>query len=103
MASEGFSFVACALGEAGVILAEGIAVPDARTVTAPWFAAGGGLRVSWRATSLVALEAELDALASLRRDEFQFGPDAGPPTDSMTVPAFVAQASLGAVLGAAAR
>jgi hypothetical protein len=91
---------ACGLFEAGALFADGRGVPDAQSATATWLASGAAARVAWRVSKSVALELELDALAPLRRDQFEVGPPGGTPAGSIKVPALVPQASLGGSLGA---
>ncbi len=95
-AAQDVSVVVCGIFEGGVVFAEGVGVDDAQTTRVAWLAGGGGARLAWRVAPSVDLELELDGLAPLRRDSFQFGPRAGPFTDSMNVPRFLPQASLGA-------
>jgi hypothetical protein len=86
---------ACATVEGGLLFASGVDVADARSTRTAWVGLGAGLRLGWQFAALFALELEGDALAPLRRPPFQFGPRAGPPTDSVRAPAALPRASLG--------
>jgi hypothetical protein len=94
-----WTFGASALGEIGLVAAQGVAVPNAQSANAPWLALGAGLWASWHVSDAVALELRGSVVADLRRDVFQLGPPGGPPTDSFRGLAIVPQLSVGVAFG----
>ena len=81
----------CASFDAGTLTGVGTETVEAETDTAPWYAAGGVLRVSWLPLSVLVVEAEGGLSFPLRRDFFRFLPS----TDVYRVP------SSGVMLGLA--
>jgi hypothetical protein len=65
----------CAGASGGVLQAQGKGVDGAQLHTVPWATVFAHGRLAWRPLRLLAVEADVGALAPLRRDSFVFDPN----------------------------
>jgi hypothetical protein len=69
-ASVKASLAFCAIGDGAAIVGTSTGGLTAKTVTAPWYAAGGGIRLRHRFSRWFELESRLELVASLTRPHF---------------------------------